>query len=444
MMNIALINASFLGATPSLPIGTLILAKIMKEHGYGTSFYDYQLCQSEKLGSPEHFLGVMEQAEADLIGITVFANSLPMVIKSVNAFKKRHPGKFVVLGGPGVADISHGILQHCSADAIAKGEGEKTLPELAASIGKGQSLETVQGLLYIRDGQVMETGTRELLETPDYYPDYSLVDLQDYGQTASIITARGCPYSCTFCAKPIWKHGVRFRSMDNVFAELHELKHRVRKINICDDTFVFAKQRLEEFCRRYIDEKIGVPWECTGRIGLMNEETLGMLRDAGCETLFFGIESASQKVLDSMDKRIRFDDVERQIELARKYMKHIYKSYIWGLPEETLEDFHQTIMEFTLDSMTENVHPMLNLATPFASTALLEKNRTRLHYLPNNIYNGSNVPNRERFEDDGEMKGIVLDHPEIFSSFYYIDHADFQEKLKIINQLRQNRKAGLG
>ncbi len=436
MADVCIINASYYSHNPNIPMGPLILVKNLKKNGYSVNFIDYQNFSDNDIGTTKHFKSIIENCNAKFIGISVFSNSLPLVINAIKHYKCNNDN-FVFLGGPGVAGIEKELLNISPIDAIVSGEGEETVVELISALNKSNDLKDIKGIIYkSSNGKITVNTPRPILKIPDYYPDYSCIDLKEYNNKAIIITSRGCPFKCTFCSKPIWKDKVTYRTMDNVFEELRILKKlKVEKLHICDDTFIYNKERVFEFCERYIKEDINIPWECTGRIGLMDEKLLEILKNAGCSALFLGIESSSDTILNYFNKKINNKLISEQLKLVKKYISMMYTSYIWGHPEETLEDFIDTYMSYVYDSSQPNMRSSITLATPFLDTKLYEDYKNYLMYLENNTYNGSSIHTNTR--KDKEIMDMIKENASMFPSFYYLDNKDFKEKLNYIKLFKK-------
>jgi len=159
---------------------------------------------------------------------------------------------------------------------------------------------------------------------------------------ATVLTDYGCPYKCSFCV--IASLGYKFRSVENVMSELRYLKNlRCREIYFNDQTFGVNRARAKELCKRMVEEKIDFGWVCWSRVDVINEELLKLMKGAGCHTILFGVETASEKSLKSMGKGYTLRQVEETFRLCREYGVRTLATYILGLPGEDREDIVKTV-----------------------------------------------------------------------------------------------------
>lgn len=438
MYDVSIVNAGFCVNKPYIPIGPLIVLKELERKGFIVEFKDYQLIKHNSIDY-QLIAEELNKLASEIICIGVFANSLPIVLKAINLFKKVKPNSKIILAGAGVSDVSDRIFQVSDIDIVIRGEGEITTPELIKCLKQGEELTHIRGITYRYGDNIIHNLDREKMKCIDFYPDYSRINFADYNNEVTIITSRGCPYECSFCAKPIWRSGIGYRSLDNIFEEIESIKDHISRIYFCDDAFIVDKKRVFEFCDRFNELNLNIKWECTGRIGLLDEELLNKLRDSGCDTLYLGIESGTNKVLTRLNKKITIENARREIELAKRYIKNIYTSYIWGFPFETLEDFNNTIFNYMLDSIDSKTRPVLNLATPFISTQLYKEYKDRLVFLDDNKYSGSVLPMDIEDINYDEMREFIIKNMDIFPSFFFINHDSFIEKKNMIDKLLEKK-----
>ena len=183
---------------------------------------------------------------------------------------------------------------------------------------------------------------------------------------ATVLTDYGCPYKCSFCV--IASLGYKFRSVENVMSELRYLKNlRCREIYFNDQTFGVNRARAKELCKRMVEEKIGFGWVCWSRVDVINEELLKLMKGAGCHTILFGVETASEKSLKSMGKGYTLREVEETFRLCKKYGVRTLATYILGLPGENKKDIIKTI-EFAIKLDSDFVS--FNTLIPRAGTQI--------------------------------------------------------------------------
>jgi len=180
-----------------------------------------------------------------------------------------------------------------------------------------------------------------------------------------IITSRGCPYGCSFCASPeIWKRKVRFRSSRNV---LEELKHTKEKYNVnefyvLDDCFTLNKDRVVKILDGIIKNKLNITYQCNTRLDCLDDEICKLLKDSGCTTVKVGIESGSEKILKIMNKKETKETIRRGIGLLKDCKIPITGYFLTGFNEETNEDLKETI-EFARELKLEKYS--LSIIAPY-------------------------------------------------------------------------------
>lgn len=444
MTDVTLINASFPRGKPFVPRGTLILASVLEQAGYKIEVKDYQLADEKNAASPEQFAQFLSNSQSKTLGISTLSNTLPTVILGIRIFKQRNPESTIVMGGAGVAENSELIFSLAPIDVIVIGEGEITGLEVFNRILNGNPIGDLQGVVYCQETGIISNKKQPIINELDRFPlpNYDHIDFKNYGNEVTILTARGCPYHCAFCAKPIWKNAVTYSPLARVEKEIRAVHHRVDFINFADDCFVSNANRVKKLTSKLRKMDFNTPWACTGKIELISDKTLRMLSEAGCVRLELGIESGNKRVLRSLGKDFTPIEARSKITLAMEYIDSIYTSYIWGLPFETLDDFYDTMFFVMEDFNRRKIRPFLTLLTPYPSTILLKEYRHKLNFLENNRYNGVSFLNGEYLSKYPELKRFVLKHPDVFPMFYYFDQPGFEKKRKFVDQLISQSRIG--
>lgn len=190
---------------------------------------------------------------------------------------------------------------------------------------------------------------------------------------ATVLTDYGCPFRCSFCVMSTL--GYRYRNVENVIDELRELKRLGKKeIFFIDQTFGINKKRTLDLCRRMKDAEFNFGWVCYSRVDIVNEELLKTMKEAGCHTIMFGVESASEEILKKYQKGYTKTQIRDAFRLCRKYNIRTVATFILGLPDETEETANETIeflKEIDCDFASFNVAvPRMN--TPLRQEAIRE------------------------------------------------------------------------
>jgi len=418
------------------PLGVLSLAAYLNQRGHDVQILDYQLNEgslADQLSDDRLAAWLEENVRSEVLGISTMGGMLPVVLLALRQYRARHPKTTVILGGAGPSGVARDILTHFDCvDVVVRGEGEETLAEL---LTPGVDPSAVTGITYRDHGDVQENRARPRIRDIQRLPmpAYSAVDMERYS-VANVITARGCPFSCSFCEIPsFWGRGVCQRDLDSVLQEIAFL-HRTcgkRQISISDDVFVMDRERVQTFCHRLGEEGLEIRWECFGRVDLMDEQLMGQMSECGCAAVFFGIESGSDCVLDAIGKRITVAQIRDVIGLALENFDTVYTSFIWGFPFETMEDFYDTVLlmrEFA--SMGARVQrPYLSLRP---ECDLYRRYRDRMVFADDLPLYFLEVP-RQYIPD--RVLSLIRKHLPLFPGYCYVDGPEFLEKKRFMETL---------
>ncbi len=274
------------------------------------------------------------------------------------AVKEAYPPCKVVVGGPHASYMPETLLQHNEIDFVVIGEGEAAMVKLAASIQKGDPKNlsaAIPGLAskianetvktpqqFVSDLDIIPFPARHLLPMKMYdrilpYLDAKPVD------TMSIL--RGCPYQCAYCeTRELWGTSCRAFSPQRVVDEIKDMieNYGTRGVYFVGDNFTINKNRTQELCRKIRENKLDLKWTCETRADLVNREVLSDMKSAGCQTIFFGVESGSERIQQKLNKNINLQEVKRTFDLTRQVGIRTATSFMLGIPGETVEDMNAT------------------------------------------------------------------------------------------------------
>lgn len=307
--------------------------------------------------------------EPEFVGFTVYSADYPAARIVSAHLKKKKPSVKIVVGGPHITvgkmipieetpDFDYGVV----------GEGEYIMKDLVS----GKPLPEIPGLIWRSSGKVMLNPVVPSIGNLDEIPFPDRVNFYPEGRHYNshfVLTSRGCPNDCTFCASPrIWNRKVRFRSVDNVMEELRELTGRgIKFIQFQDDTFTFSKKRVLELSARIIAEGLKFEWICDTRLNCVDEEILLAMKKAGCIRVKVGIESGSRKILKLINKQITPEMAIEKTSLIRKLGLQFTAYYMIGFPEETNEDALETI---SLAKKIDADYNSLSIVSPYYGTEI--------------------------------------------------------------------------
>ena len=337
------------------PLGLGYIAAHVRQHGH-----DVRLCDPNvEDHSVMALAAAVEQARPTLVGVSFMTPQFFKARDIIAAIKERCPDVPVAVGGahPNVAPQKT-LEEIPGADYAVFGEGEQTTVELLDLLDRNRGdRRQIAGLCW-RDGdRIVVNSARAPLEDLDRlpFPARDIMDQSRYraqsflpysNKAMAIITARGCPSRCVFCASG---HGmrmpVRSRTIDNVMAEIDLLRSRygIEYLLIKDDTFTLRGSRVREFCSAIKARHPGLRWHCMGRVNGAQEDLLAEMKAAGLNDIFFGIESGNDEILRRAGKGIRTAQARAAVETCDRLGIRTYGAFILGLPGDTRETMEQTI-----------------------------------------------------------------------------------------------------
>jgi radical SAM superfamily enzyme YgiQ (UPF0313 family) len=365
------------------PLGLGYLASSLRDRGHIVSIFDGTLNNAKD----EDYLDSIKEFGPDLIGITVLSRGHNMAKHLVSIIKNKFNIP-IVLGGPQVSAYPIEIYKDFKPDFCIVGEGEMTVCELIEAIQGKMNLESIKGLVYSQNGVLKKTSPRELISNLDSIspPAWDLMSPSKYRiapilapakafPIAPILTTRGCPYQCTFCATNVtWKRKIRRRSVKNVIDEIEMLIKRfgVREIHLSDDNFTLIRKHVEDFCNGLKERKINISWQCPNgvRVDTLDIKLLKKMKESGCYALGLGIESGNRNILKRIKKNLNLDIVKRVLSNMKKVGISSYGFFILGLPGETHSSIRDTI-NFALNNPFDRV--WFNILTPYPGSEIFEE-----------------------------------------------------------------------
>jgi len=326
-----------LGDTDSwtIPYGVLSIAAQAIRAGHEVA------CHNLATTSWTEVEGLVKGLNADLFGLSCLTFNRRGTAALANLIREVHPQAHITVGGQHVTSLPIEMLAHYpSIDSIMIGESEETFLELVGRLEAGSSTQGIRGTAY-RDGdKVLLAETRPRLKELD-----RLVSPHKYFSNHVILTSRGCPWQCTYCASEVmWNRKVEYHSVGRVLEEIEqEVKGRgVRILAFKDDTFTAHRKRAIEVCKTIEERGLRFAWSCDTRVDSLDEEVLRAMRRAGCSRISLGVESGSPEILKRIRKKTTPTQVLEATRLAKKFGFEIRFYFIVGNPGETMAHFQQT------------------------------------------------------------------------------------------------------
>ncbi len=299
----------------------------------------------------------------DIFGLTVTTENRLEVFDVARAVKKTRPETLVVIGGPHCLATAHDTLSHIpEIDIVVSGEGEETIVELARAVERGNvpEFKKITGISFRENGNITSTGPRMKIPDLDTLPmparhleDMSLYNLRievpGKGKlpAANLMTSRGCPFDCNFCATPVnWGRKVRGHSPERVIAEIEHCVERygVKVIWFYDDTLNYNPKRLETICGMMIERRLGVNWFCEIRVDAIDRRLFDRMVEAGLYHVGFGVESASERICrDIIHKKATLKQAIDVIDWSNEAGIIANPFFVFSHPTETWEEALETL-----------------------------------------------------------------------------------------------------
>ncbi|WP_176722361.1 B12-binding domain-containing radical SAM protein [Candidatus Thiosymbion oneisti] len=317
--------------------------------------------------------------DADMIGITVMTPTVGEVLELAASARKINPDALLVCGGPHISLDGLAFMENNSRfDIAVVGEGEQTIVEIAS----GKNLNQIDGIIF-RDGNtIVKNEPRMLRKDLDSlpFPDYLCFDsVSKYKipyphDSYPILTSRGCPSHCLYCALPLLGEGRwRARSPENIIAELHHMKkvYGLKKFQILDDNFTLKMSRAKAFCRFLLEEKMSLEWSCFSgiRAKFTDRELARLMKKTGVIQVNFGIESLVPEIHRSIGKGETLDEVFHAIHEYRQQGIKVGGFFLIGLPGSNKELDRESIERSTQMGLNPAVWSIL---VPYPGTELYE------------------------------------------------------------------------
>ncbi len=407
-----------------IPLGVFYLAAYIREHGYETDVIDAEAFD----WSVEDIILRIQTEGFNVLGISATTVAFHRALELAKAVKNVLPETIIVLGGPHVSSQPTHPMKFDAFDFIVQGEGEKTLIELLQALENHSQFEKIKGLVFRNNNEIVVNEKRSYIEEVDSipFPAYDLIqDMSKYipppsnykrSPVANIITTRGCPNQCTFCDNNTFGRKMRLRGAKNVVAEIELLVNSfgVKEIAFVDDTFTLDQERIYEIFRQTRERGLRFPWTCAARIDTVNYDFLRYMKENGCWHISFGIESGNEKVLQTIRKKIKLDDVSRVINTCYRLGILTKGFFIIGHPTETLDTIDQTI-ELATKLRLDDIVVTIN--TPMPGSYQFEHAK-EFGSLDTSNWSKFNYWNPV-FVSDGLTHDILLaKHREIYRRFY--------------------------
>ena len=339
---------------PYPPLGILYISAYLNEKGIDNKIFDTTFSSKNEL--KKYLIAEIPDYIAVYVNLMTKLNVLDIIrfIKSTDELINSK----IILGGPEVRYNSTDLLKH-GADFVVIGEGEETTLELIKKLEmkNENDFKQINGIGFKDEkGEIIFTPERPLINNIDELPipNRGGIDISKYQEAwkehhkldaISVSTMRGCPYTCRWCSRAVYGLTYRRRSPAVVVDELLKIKEKYNPDTIwfVDDVFTISHKWLSGFNEELEKKNLNIKYECITRADRMNEDVIKAMKKTGCFRVWIGAESGSQRIIDTMDRRVKVDQVRKMIQLTKKYAIEAGTFIMLGYPGETEKDIEETI-----------------------------------------------------------------------------------------------------
>jgi radical SAM superfamily enzyme YgiQ (UPF0313 family) len=348
------------------PLGVGFLGTILKQQGHEVHIFD----QNAEAANDSALLKLVESFQPAVVGFSVITPNYPVARQQMRDLKFQYPNILVIAGGIHASMFPEDLIAD-GAEAVVLGEGESVISELLACLTEGREPTQVRGLVFRnRAGDLVKTQGWSQTSALDDLPivDRNLYNLPRYTHH-SMLASRGCPHHCTFCCNytgTIRNDGVAIRFHERVIDEMQHLRDvfGAREIFFADDIFLLRKHDIHQFCRSATARNLDLRW-----IGQMRADRVDLaiavaMRQAGCQRIYFGVESGSDAILQRAHKGMTKDQIRRGVRAAIESGLRAKTGWIYGLPGSLAEQYESIEFMLELRPHEISIHQLI----PFPGT----------------------------------------------------------------------------
>lgn len=425
---------------PYPPLGTLYAAGFLRAQGHAVAVFDAMLAASEQewahaLDRERPRFAVLYEDSFNYLSKMCLLRMRRAAFEMIRLARER--GCTVIVSSSDATDHLDEYLSH-GADYALMGEGELTLHELISALAQGAPVQSIRGLGYRDATGTRRTPPRDVVRDLDRlpFPAWDLVDVERYRRlwkrrhgyfSMNIVTTRGCPYQCNWCAKPIYGRRYNSRSPENVVAEMRLLQETYRPdhLEFADDIFGLKPGWIERFADCVIEQGVRIPYKCLLRADLVGDTLVAALARSGCGMVWMGAESGSQKILDAMEKGTRVAQIYAAAERLHRAGIRVGFFLQYGYRGEDRSDIAQTL-QMVRDCQPDDIG--ISVSYPLPGTKFYERVKAELGAKQNWVDS-----------DDLALLYRGAYSPEFYRVLYHVTHYEFrlqQARRALVRSLR--------
>ncbi|MDI6791411.1 MAG: radical SAM protein [bacterium] len=429
----------------SLPaLGIAYCAAYLEKEGFTVKILDMQ---AEPI-TPDELKSILQEWAPKFAGLTATTVEINRALEVAHFVKENFPQTGIIFGGVHSTLRPEEILSHEFVDLVVRGEGEITLTELM----KGRSLEDILGLSFKENGKPVHNKAREFIENIDDipYPAHHLLPIAKYKPSTgnykrlpamSMMTSRGCPGKCTFCSTEAMGKRTRFRTPANIVGEMERLikDYGIKEISFYDDTITAKRKNMQGMCELMLKRGLDITWSCMSRVDCIDQETLGLMKQAGCHQIGYGVESGDENILKNIKKHISLEKVKEVVEITKKTGLDVRCMFMFGNPGETKETLEKTV-RLAIELDPDIV--VFNITTPYPGTEMYDWAVKNGHL---------NITNWNKYDLANIVMNLPTVNQETITKHYHTAYKKFYLrpsyllrrllKIRTLNDLRNNYKS---
>jgi hypothetical protein len=444
-------NRRIRSATLAPKLGVLTLAGVLEDAGIGALLFDLDGAYSDFLREACRW-GVEEfprwvathilATGARLFGFSSICNSYPVTLRIAAALKRCDPECTVLLGGPQASATDLATLQAFPyIDFVLRGEADHSLLTFIEELNGPRRFARVPGLTWRSPFGPQRNPDGSIIDDLDHLPlpaFHLSPDLQDANFTF-LELGRGCPFSCTFCStNDFFRRRFRVKSPERMIADMRHMNqiYGFRGFNLVHDMFTVDRRRVAQFCEAMLESGSGFEWSCSARTDCVDDDLLKLMARAGCNGIFFGIETGSKRMQRIIDKDLDPAQNRAMVEAAERLGIVTTVSVIIGFPEETEDDLRQSLDVYVHALRQPHAVPQAPILAPLSGTPVYSQYKDRM--VLEDLGSPVAYPGRSHSISDREL---IRNHPHIFPNFYLLpssvlDHAALQELSQFLPMCR--------
>jgi len=427
-------------------LGVLSLAGMLAREGGSVQvlnlnrlYHSYVLSQSratskylesrgERGDFEKHAIKTMLSFGSAIYGFSSICSTYPLTIRLAQGIKQANPDCTIIFGGPQASVVDRETLAAFSfVDFVLRGEAERTLPMLLCELASTRRFSSVPGLTHRSPFGITRNGTPPVIENLDDLP------LPDFGLEGGFVSlprapleaGRGCPFDCTFCStNDFFRRKFRMKSPERMLEDMRAIASRwgSRSFELTHDMYTVDRKRVVAFCETMLATDEGFRWACSARTDFVDEALIALMARAGCDGLFFGIESGSVRIQRAMRKNLDPDRAKEVIASADKHGIRSTVSLIVGFPEETWQDIEDSIAMFVFALSLEKAGPQIAILAPLAETPIHSQYKDAL--ILDDLCSDMSHQSRTLAEAD---RRLIRQYPQIFPNFYLLPTPDLDQ-----------------